>query len=81
MLIFEGFEHDFPEDFEGDDFDFDIFSGTRQFDGFELFEQIGSITLGADGIEVSFGHLDHHFDHAVAAEGVVTTEIAISILI
>ena len=37
----EGFGHDVPEDFEGDDFDFDVFSGSGQGDVAELFAQVG----------------------------------------
>ena len=78
--LFQRFQHDVPEDFEGDYFDFDVFAGAGQVDGFELFEQVGGIAFCPDRMEVGFGHLHHHFDHAVAAEGVVMTEVAVGVL-
>ena len=69
----EGFGHDVPEDFEGDDFDFDVFSGSGQGDVAELFAQVGCVAGGTDRMKICLGHLDYHLDHAVAAEGVILT--------
>ena len=52
----EGFGHDVPEDFEGDNFDFDVFSGSGQGDVAELFAQVGGISSGADGMKICLGH-------------------------
>ena len=77
----QGFDHDFPEDFEGDDFDFNIFPGAGQVDGAELAAEVGGLAFRADGVEVCLGHLDHHFDHAVAPEGVVAPQVAVGVLV
>ena len=77
----EGFGHDVPEDFEGDNFDFDVFSGSGQGDVAELFAQVSGVSCCTYGMKICLGHLDHHLDHAVAAEGVILTEIPVSVLV